>query len=216
MKKILISIVVFILLLLLCCCSDTNVNEQSETLQENIPLEEDNIQVNTPEISDDENTDGIEDETIDAEDITHLFEVPGDFDVTLYYPDCDFLYLHAETRAITVAEGQNLLSLVVDELFAGPESSELAIALTGEDLINSVTVSSDGICTIDFKGDFAVLNTGGTTGEAFAIGSIVNSLCELDGIEQVKINIDGNDKAQFGGHNTLDAPMSFQTDLIKI
>ncbi|MBQ7400026.1 MAG: GerMN domain-containing protein [Clostridia bacterium] len=133
--------------------------------------------------------------------------------LTLYFPDNDVLYLHPEKREVEVEKGQLLAEVVLEELFRGPKDEELAPGLDGENLVNSVKVEN-GLCTVDFASDFILLNSGGSTREAFAIGSIVNSLCELDGIEEVKIDIDGNKSSEFGGHFTLDEVFLPQTDLI--
>ena len=133
--------------------------------------------------------------------------------LTLYFPDNDVLYLHPETREVEINKGEHLAPVVLEELFKGPVSENLSPSLDGEDLVLSVSVG-EGVCTVDFHDDFTLLNSGGTARETFAIGSIVNSLCELDGIEQVKINIGGNTNAEFGGHFTLEAPFSSQKDLI--
>ena len=133
--------------------------------------------------------------------------------LTLFFPDNDALYLHKEERTLEVPKGEFLAPIVLEELFNGPVSENLSPCLDGKDLVNSVTVE-DGVCTVDFKQDFAILNSGGSARETFVIGSIVNSLCSLEGIDSVKINIGGNDNAAFGGHFTLEAPFSPQTDLI--
>ena len=82
----------------------------------------------------------------------------------------------------------------------------------GENLVNSVVVE-DGICTVDFKYDFVVLNTGGTTRESFAIASIVNSLCSLPDVDGVEILIDGNKNAEFG-HTMLESEYKTITELV--
>lgn len=133
--------------------------------------------------------------------------------LTLYFPDNDALYLHKEERVVEVKKGEFLAPVVLDELFKGPAVENHSPCLDGKDLVNSVSVN-DGVCTVDFKQDFAILNSGGSARETFVIGSIVNSLCNLEGIDSVKINIGGDDNAAFGGHFTLEAPFSPQTDLI--
>lgn len=147
------------------------------------------------------------DETVHDENITETVAL------TLYFPDHDVLYLYPEIREVEINKGEHLAPVVLEELFKGPLSENLSPSLDGEDLVLSVVVS-EGLCTVDFDDDFTLLNTGGTARETFAIGSIVNSLCELDGIEQVKINIGGNTNAEFGGHFSLEAPFSAQKDLI--
>ena len=147
------------------------------------------------------------DETIEDENKTEIVTL------TLYFPDNDVLYLYPEKREVEINKGEHLAPVVLEELFKGPVSENLSAGLDGEDLVLSVSVG-EGICTVDFHDDFTLLNSGGTARETFAIGSIVNSLCELDGIEQVKINIGGITNAEFGGHFTLEAPFSFQKELI--
>ena len=60
----------------------------------------------------------------------------------------------------------------------------------------------------------ATYNTGGTTKETMALYSIVNTLCGIDGIEKVKINIDGNENPDFGGHFDLSEPLEADLSLI--
>ena len=137
------------------------------------------------------------------------------FDATLYFPDPQALYLHPSEYTFAIDETTHVKEIeVLNALFQGPGFDELAPSLEGEDLINSVSVDENGLCTIDFKKDFVLLNTGGTAREAFALGSIVNSLCSLEHISSVKINIDGDTAHDFG-HTTLDAVLLPQDDLIE-
>ena len=138
---------------------------------------------------------------------------PVKVSLTLYFPDNDALYLYPEIRELEVQDKELLAQTVLEELFKGPTLENLSPSLDGENLVLSVSVS-EGICTVDFDDDFILLNSGGTTRENFAIGSIVNSLCELEDVEQVKINIGGNTSSAFGGHFTLEAPFAFQENLI--
>lgn len=131
----------------------------------------------------------------------------------LYFPDNEALYLHLEEREVELYPDDSREMAVLNELFYGPENEELSPSLSGEDLINSVYTDENGLCTVDLKQDFVILNTGGTTRESFAIGSIVHSLCELDGIERVKINIDENINAEFG-HSTLESEFIPRSELV--
>ena len=136
------------------------------------------------------------------------------FDATLYFPDTQALYLHPSEYTFGIDTNvQTKEVAILEALFDGPGFDHLAPSLEGEDLINSVTVDENGLCTIDFKKDFVLLNTGGSSRESFALGSIVNSLCSLDYINSVKINIDGDTAHEFG-HTTLDMILVPQTDLI--
>jgi len=156
----------------------------------------------------------VEDDKIVSEDVIKpVGDLTEKITLTLYFPDSDALYLYPEQREIEVHPDELLAPRVLEELFKGPQNEDLSPSLDGKELVLSVSVG-EGLCTVDFKEDFALLNSGGSARETFAIGSIVNSLCELEGIEKVKINIGGNTDAAFGGHFTLEAPFSPQRDLI--
>ena len=134
--------------------------------------------------------------------------------LTLYFPDNDALYLHPEKREVEISKGQLLEEVVVSELFKGPESEELSQCLSGENLVNSIVTDAEGNCVVDFKRDFILLNTGGSTRESFAMGSIVNSLCELENVNSVAITFDGESNVEFG-HYLLESSMLPMTDLVK-
>ena len=125
--------------------------------------------------------------------------------VTLYFPDKDVMNLEKEVREIHIRG--SIEKSILSELMKGPESGELNPSLSGNITVISVA-TKDGLCTIDFSSEFREHNTGGSTKEYMAIMSIVKSLCEVEGIERVKINIEGEENPQFGGHFTLDEPFS--------
>lgn len=123
--------------------------------------------------------------------------------VTLYFPDKDVMNLEKEVREIHIRG--SIEKSILSELMKGPESGELNPSLSGNITVISVA-TKDGLCTIDFSSEFREHNTGGSTKEYMAIMSIVKSLCEVEGIERVKINIEGEENPQFGGHFTLEEP----------
>ncbi len=123
----------------------------------------------------------------------------------LYFPDEEALKLHGESRQVRADMSDCLKARkILEMLFDGPQSENLCPSLRGSCCVNSIEIA-DRICTVDVAQAFVENNTGGSAQESFAIGSIVNSLCELDSVERVKINIDGNENAEFGGHFMLDA-----------
>ncbi|MBQ2940908.1 MAG: GerMN domain-containing protein [Clostridia bacterium] len=133
------------------------------------------------------------------------FTVSGKAEVALYFPDKDVMNLEKEVREIDIRG--SIEKSILHELMKGPESEELNPSLYGNITVISVA-TKDGLCTIDLSSDFTEYNTGGSTKEYMAIMSIVKSLCELEGIERVKINIEGEENPQFGGHFTLEEPFS--------
>ena len=131
------------------------------------------------------------------------FIVSEKAEVALYFPDKDVMNLEKEVREIHIRG--SIEKSILSELMKGPESGELNPSLSGNITVISVA-TKDGLCTIDFSSEFREHNTGGSTKEYMAIMSIVKSLCEVEGIERVKINIEGEENPQFGGHFTLEEP----------
>ncbi len=133
-------------------------------------------------------------------------------EITLYFPDNEALYLYPEVRI--VEQGEEVIEkVVIEELVKGPQSGKLTSALVGGFEVLSVN-TENGTCTIDLSEEFSVKNAGGSSQETFAVFAIVNSLCELDGIDNVKININGNENAEFGGHFMLDLPFEADIEMV--
>ena len=190
MKKL--SLIVGLVLLVLCFTSCINAYKTH------------NVIADVPPSQEHDETD----DTINPEEP----EKTQTISLTLYFPDSEALYLYEEIREVEAAEDELAVMYVLKELFKGPENDNLSRSVDGENLVNSVVVE-DGICTVDFKYDFVVLNTGGTTRESFAIASIVNSLCSLPDVDGVEILIDGNKNAEFG-HTMLESEYKTITELV--
>ena len=134
-------------------------------------------------------------------------------EVTFYFPDEAVMYLCPETIKVN-ADKDIFLETVVVSIINGPVSEKLNPSVSGDVDVLSVK-SENGLCTVDLSSEFREFNTGGTTKEVMAIYSIVNTLCALDGIEKVKINIEGEENPEFGGHFSLDEPFEFDMTLMK-
>jgi len=135
-----------------------------------------------------------------------------EIEIVLYFPDNDGLYLHRQKRVIQRGRGK-LEELILTELFKGPDDDTLSQAVYGNVEILSVK-TDNGKCTVDLSEEFLKYNTGGSVKETFAIYSIVNSLCELENIDQVKIDIMGKADAQFGGHFVLEEAFFDNSDIV--
>ena len=139
---------------------------------------------------------------------------PESEEITLYFPDSAALYLHPEKRTITSEDDKEIEKIIVSELIAGPEDKELKPSILGSVKVLSAK-TQNGVCTVDLSAEFAQSNVGGSAKECMAIYSIVNSLCLLDSIDTVKINIEGNETPDFGGHFDLSEPLTPDTELIQ-
>ena len=136
-----------------------------------------------------------------------------DVTLTLYFGDETASYLIPEQRTISVTNEKEIPKLVVEELLKGSESSESVTVLNKDTELNSVKVT-DKTAVVDFGDNFETLNTGGTARERLCLYSIVNSLTELDEIEQVKFSVNGKILDIFGQIDLLE-PLSKNTELIR-
>ncbi len=190
MKRILMLLLCTALVLCLCCCKkDEDINTPGDD-----------------EINQEEQNENNEQALPEVMDVT--------YNVTLYFPDNDALYLHPEDRKIVIKSNESIEMKIIEELISGPKAENRWAAVEGENLVNSAVTDEKGLCTIDLKKDFEILNSGGTTREAFVFGSIVNSLCSLESVECVKFNVDGDTAYEYGGHSVLDSAFYPQLDLV--
>lgn len=122
--------------------------------------------------------------------------------VTLYFASMvdNQPYLAEEIRQIE--DPGNIYKTAVEELIKGPLAKDLYPTLPSDTVVNSVIVS-DGMATVDFNiriiNNFEEIPHSSTT-ETLAIYSVVNTLTEFDGIESVKITIEGSDTGEVDGY----------------
>lgn len=101
---------------------------------------------------------------------------------------------------------------VVDLLIKGVDDEEMISVIPSETKINSVK-TADGTCTVDLSGDFVDGDFSGTADRTLAVYSIVNSLTELDGVENVQFLTDG-EKQEIFGDFLFDEPFEANEALI--
>lgn len=107
--------------------------------------------------------------------------------ITLYYSDNQAMYLEKEERGATVEEAADP-EFVLRELMKGPDSTELVNVLPEGIKINSCKVEDD-VCIIDLSKEFIEIQ--GSSAQQMVLYSVVNTLCAIDGVEKVRITIDG-------------------------
>ena len=81
--------------------------------------------------------------------------------------------------------------------------------------ITSVKTIS-GLCTINFSGDFLSAEDNDADSRAQKIQSIVHSLCELDTVNQVKINSEGKTDIKLDDEIDLSQPLSPDDSYLQI
>lgn len=112
--------------------------------------------------------------------------------VVLYFADKEGTGLTAEVRELVLPEGDQagMVTKVLENLIAGPESGSLNRTIPPEARVQSVRFSGDTVF-VDFSEEMHTRHWGGAAGEALTINSIVNTLTEFDFISKVGITVDG-------------------------
>jgi len=138
--------------------------------------------------------------------------------VRLYFANEDNTKLKLEIRYVDSAEAKkstsHLASLIVTELIKGPSVEGLKPTIPPEAKLASPVSISDKVATVDLSKEFMTKHPGGKEAEKMTIYSIVNSLTELEEIEQVKFTIEGKVQKEFMGNFRFDAPFPRSPQLI--
>ncbi len=124
--------------------------------------------------------------------------------VTLYFPDKDANGFQSEERMLLLESGEQIERAVLWELARGPETKGSSKVMNK--YFEPLSVEVKRVVYLNFPRRFYEKNRFGTTGETFLIGSIVNSLLELPGIEGVQFLVDGEVEEAAFGHICTDEP----------
>ncbi len=147
--------------------------------------------------------------------------------LTLYYADESGNALIPVSTTIEYDEVESVERLVVEALIDGPESlgkyslinaseedASQEVYPTLEDDIEIVSVSTkNGICYVDFDEEFIKQNT--SVDNDVIIYSLVNSLCELNYVNQVQISVLGDSQIVFHGAIELNDPFIRNLNIVK-
>lgn len=132
--------------------------------------------------------------------------------VKLYFSDNQAEKLVAETRSVTVSEN-NLKKTIVQELIKGPTGSNAIKTVPAEAKVLSVE-TQEGICFVNLSSEFVSKAPGGSAAEQLTVFSIVNSLTELDDVEQVQFLVEGK-KLDVYKHMAFDQPFMRNESIIE-
>ena len=135
----------------------------------------------------------LEDDVTLSESDLLLYDVgaaPESTEVTLYFADEAGDFLLTEKRTIPRISQQSMPQSVLELLLGEPASGGMRSPLPPGTAVLDVSVSG-GVCSVDFNGDFYNNRPASEQAEQLAVLSVVNTLCELDGINQVQIYCEG-------------------------
>lgn len=125
--------------------------------------------------------------------------------VVVYFADEQAMHLKPEFRDVEI--GSNLPLTILQELVKGPGQQGHYRTLPATTRILSLEVKQN-IAYVNLSQDFEKDYPGGTTGEAMALGSIINSLTELENIYAVQFLIEGKTVEVLAkGHVDLTKPL---------
>ena len=133
-------------------------------------------------------------------------------DFTLYYSDRARRYLIAETVSVSLATENDLIRFLVESLLSPPENSGLISALPAGTKLLDYSLDN-GICTLNFSGEFEQNLWNRCESQRLALLSVVNTLTQLDNIQQVEFCTDGNLLVQYG-LISIPAPLVFEENAI--
>ena len=125
---------------------------------------------------------------------------------TLYFADLEKSRLVKEEHELRIQEDVSKEKLILDTLKMGPKSNQLTAPLAESAVIHSIKTVS-GLCTIDISDQFLNTTDENIKATNLMLHAIVQSLCELETVQQVKINIDGNTTAKINNEIDLSQPI---------
>ena len=132
--------------------------------------------------------------------------------VKIYYPDDSGMKLVEVEREIVVDDSIDKYTAAVETLKEEPDAENLTTIFPKKAAVRKVTVR-DGLATVDFDGSILKGFVGGSTGEEFLIGSIVNTLTNFPEVKRVKFLVDGKEIETLTGHMDLSTPLERMNNL---
>jgi germination protein M len=123
--------------------------------------------------------------------------------IKLFYADSDNNKFVVEERKITIDDKADLYTAAVEELLKGPTDKTLRANIPAGTKVYGTIRQNDAI----------IIDLGGFSGfpgemaELFSIGSIVNTLTQFEGVNKVKILVEGEEFIGPSGE-----PLGFMTE----
>ncbi|MBQ8682703.1 MAG: GerMN domain-containing protein [Selenomonadales bacterium] len=114
----------------------------------------------------------------------------------------------------TVAKTDETIAQAMGLLLTEPSSSENWSTIPEGTKVRSIHFAN-GIARIDFSPEIVRNFRGGSAGELLLVGSIVNTLTEIRGVEKVRIMVNGRPIESIGGHVDLSEPIGRMNELLK-
>ncbi len=134
--------------------------------------------------------------------------------IKVYYPDESGLRLVGVNREIEIKDSEDKYKEAVKAVMTPPKEKNLTSIIPNNSSLISVKVK-DGTAVVNLDKKIKNGFSGGSTGEEFLIGSVVNTLTEFNEVKSVKFLIDGQEVETLSGHMDLSEPIKRMDNLMK-
>ena len=132
----------------------------------------------------------------------------------VYFPRLpDIRFISEKIKLESSISDEDKIRLIINKLIEGSDRENLIDVMPKGSKLNNVYIHGD-IAYVDFSKEFVENHPGGSLGEYNTIYSIVNSITEIEGIEQVNFLIDGKKQTAYKGHTQFDIPISRDESMI--
>lgn len=111
--------------------------------------------------------------------------------LTLYFANAAHSFLLPERRTLPSMEADRLPEYLINQLLLGPQSEGLSPLVPQGSALLDINVDN-GLCAVDFNADFFNNRPESQREEQLMVLSIVNTLCELNDVNQVQFYIEGS------------------------
>ena len=134
--------------------------------------------------------------------------------VKVYYPDESGLKLVGVNRSVEINDQVDKYKAALKAVMTPPTEKNLTSIIPNNSSLISVKIK-DGTAIVDLDNSIKKGFVGGSTGEEFLIGSIVNTLTEFKEVKDVKFLINGEEVETLSGHMDLSEPIKRMNELMK-
>jgi germination protein M len=132
--------------------------------------------------------------------------------VALYFPDWDGEGLLVEYRQVA-RSGEQGTQVVLEQLLQGPSDGEGGLPLPQDTMVLSVK-ENGGLCQVDLSEEFLTNAPQSEEQAGLTLYALVDTLCALSGVDQVRLLVEGESVPSYGGVDT-GVPLSANFDLVK-
>lgn len=133
-------------------------------------------------------------------------EAPVEVTAALYFRRAGSRTLGYELRVFRLTEEEAPAKAVLEALISGPEDEGLSALLPPELAVRTVWVD-DGVCYADLSAALLAAPPDSAEEQELVISSLVETLCSLDKVEQVRLLVEGEPLTAYGGLD-LSGPLS--------